>query len=369
MVADIAAVASRPVPPYEISDQPAKSVEHSGDVMSALIKLPAAELEALIARALVRANTAPANAASVAHALTLAEIDGQKGHGLWRVSSYAGQSRSGKVVGHAVPVATRPRTASILVDARRGFAFPALDVAVAELAKLAPQTGIAAASLTRSHHAGALGQPVERLAERGLVALAFANTPSAMTAWGGRKGVFGTNPLAFAAPRRDAPPLVIDLALAKVARARIASAAEKGQSIPEGWAVDENGQPTTDAKAAMRGTSLPIGDAKGAALALMVEVLAAALAGAHLASEASSFLDAKGPPTDVGQLLIAIDPAGFAGADAFAEKFGALAGMIEDDKPARLPGTRRLALRETAAREGVSVDAGILAEVQRLAAG
>lgn len=337
--------------------------------MSQTRTLPVAELEVLIARALVAADTAPANAASVARALTQAEVDGQKGHGLWRVPSYAGQSLSGKVDGHALPLATHPRSASVLVDARRGFAFPALDLAVAELTRITPSTGIAAASLTRSHHAGALGQPVERLAEQGFVAMAFANTPSAMTAWGGRKGVFGTNPLAFGAPRRGTAPLVIDLALAKVARARIANAAEKGEPIPEGWAVDEAGRPTTDAKAAMRGYSLPIGDAKGAALALMVEVLAAALAGAHLASEASSFLDAKGPPTDVGQLLIAIDPAGFAGADAFADKLGLLAHMIEDDAPARLPGTRRLELRAAAARHGVTVDARVLGEVEKLAGG
>ena len=189
-----------------------------------------------------------------------------------------------------------------------------------------------------------------------------------MTAWGGRKGVFGTNPVAFAAPRRSTDPLVIDLALAKVARARIANAAEKGESIPEGWAVDENGVPTTDAKAAMRGFSLPIGDAKGAALALMVEVLATALAGALTAAETTSFLDPKGASSDVGQLLIVLDPGGFAGADVFAERISALTAMIESDPPARLPGTRRLALREAAKTAGVMVDAKVLAEVERLAA-
>lgn len=337
--------------------------------MSQSRTLAAAELEALVARALVAADTSPANAASVARALTAAEIDGQKGHGIWRVSSYAGQSRSGKIKGHAVPVARRVKSATLLVDAAQGFAYPAFDLAIAELSRLARETGVAAASITRSTHAGALGLQVERLAEVGLVAIAFANTPSAMTAWGGRKGVFGTNPVAFAAPRRGSAPLVIDLALSKVARARIAGAAEKGEPIPEGWAVDENGRPTTDARAAMRGYSLPIGDAKGAALALMVEILAAALAGALTAAETTSFLDANGASSDVGQLLITLDPAGFAGADVFAERIGALTGMIEDDPPARLPGTRRLLLRQQARRDGVSVDAKVLAEVERLAQG
>jgi (2R)-3-sulfolactate dehydrogenase (NADP+) len=326
------------------------------------------DLEALVTRAIEAAGTSPANALSVARALTAAEVDGQKGHGIWRVPSYAGQARSGKIKGFAVPAATRVRGASLLIDAGQGFAFPALDLAVEELARLAPQTGIAAAAVTRSSHAGALGLTVERLADRGLVAMAFANTPSAMTAWGGRKGVFGTNPIGFAAPRRGAPSLVIDLALSKVARARIAGAAEKDEPIPEGWAVDENGQPTTDAKAAMRGFSLPIGDAKGAALAFMIEILATAFAGALTAAETTSFLDSQGHSSDVGQLLIVLDPAGFAGAEVFAERLETLAGMIETDPPARLPGTRRLALREKARRDGVAVDVKVLAEAERLAA-
>lgn len=337
--------------------------------MNATRMIAAGELEALVTRALVSNNTSAANAASVARALTAAEIDGQKGHGIWRVPGYVAQVLSGKINGHATPKATRKRRASVLIDAGQGFAYPALDLAVAELTALVAETGIAAASLTRSSHAGALGRQVERLAERGLVAMMFANTPSAMTAWGGSKGVFGTNPLAFAAPQHGTDPLVIDLALAKVARARIVNAAEKGEAIPTGWAVDERGEPTTDARAALRGHLLPIGDAKGSALALMVEILAAALAGALFAAETTSFLDAKGPSPDVGQLLIAIDPQGFAGSDVFADRLATLTAMIESDAPARLPGTRRLALRESARHGGVNVDAKLLATVEQLAAG
>jgi (2R)-3-sulfolactate dehydrogenase (NADP+) len=335
--------------------------------MSDTRKLAIEALTDLAARALAAAGASAANAASVSRALVAAEIDGQKGHGLWRVPSYAAQVTAGKIDGQAVPQATHVRRASVMIDAGRGFAYPAFDLAIAELGRLVPETGIAAASLTRSSHAGALGLHVERLAGMGFVGLAFANSPSAMTAWGGRRGVFGTNPLAFAAPRRGSDPIVVDLALSKVARARIVGAAERGEPIPEGWAVDEHGRATTDAKAALRGHLLPIGDAKGAALSLVVEILVTALAGALTASETSSFLDAKGPPNDVGQLLIAIDPAGFAGADVFAERLGTLAAMIEADAPARLPGTRRLALRQAARREGVAVDAKVLAEVERLA--
>ena len=179
--------------------------------------------------------------------------------------------------------------------------------------------------------------------------------------------MFGTNPLAFAAPQRNKPPIVVDLALSQVARGKILTAAQKGEPIPAGWAVDEHGNPTTDAKVALKGALQPIGGAKGAALALMVEVLAVVLTGARLSSEASSFFDAEGPPPAVGQLLIAIDPDAFAGREAFMDRIGVLASAIEGDTGARLPGSRRLAAREKAQREGVTVDAQLLAEVRALA--
>jgi (2R)-3-sulfolactate dehydrogenase (NADP+) len=326
-----------------------------------------ADLEALIARALEASNTSAANAASVARALAQAEVDGQKGHGLSRVPSYAAQARAGKVDGHATPKLTRTRTATLMVDVANGFAYPALDLAIDELPAIAAETGIAAAGFVRSHHFGVAGRHVERLAEKGLVALTVSNTPQAMAAWGGKRAVFGTNPIAFAAPRRDAPPLVIDMALSEVARGKIVTAAQKGEPIPLGWAVDKNGQPTTDAKAALSGTLVPAGGAKGAALALMVETLAVALTGANFAFEASSFLDAEGPPPGAGQLLIAIDPAGFAGAEGFADRLAVLADAIAGDEGARLPGSRRIALRSKAATAGVAVDAKLLAEVQALA--
>jgi (2R)-3-sulfolactate dehydrogenase (NADP+) len=328
-----------------------------------------ADLEALITRAMVACSTSAANARSVARALAQAEIDGQKGHGLSRVPSYGAQARSGKVDGHAVPEARQTRPGSLMVDARHGFAFPAFDLAVVRLPAMARANGIAAAGFTRSHHFGVAGRHVERLAEAGLVALAFGNTPKAMAPWGGRQPLYGTNPIAFAAPHGGGPPIIVDMALSQVARGKILTAAQKGEAIPEGWAVDETGKPTTDAAAALKGALQPIGGAKGAALALMVEVLAVALTGAKFGFEASSFFDAAGPPPGVGQFLIAIDPAAFGGTDGFADRMATLAAMIEGNGDARLPGSRRIALREKAERDGVAVDMKLLAEVGALARG
>jgi (2R)-3-sulfolactate dehydrogenase (NADP+) len=332
-------------------------------------RIPVADLEALVVQALEASNIRKANAASVARALTQAEIDGQSGHGLSRVATYSAQAKSGKVNGHATPVLKHNRPGSMMIDVKGGFAYPAFDLAIAELPKLATANGIAAAGFVHSHHVGVVGRHVERLAEAGLVALAFSNTPHAMASWGGKRSIFGTNPIGFAAPQRSEPPIVVDLALSHVARGKIMTAAQKGQPIPEGWAVDENGKPTTDAKAALKGTLIPLGGAKGSALALMVEVLAVALTGANFGAEASSFLDAEGPAPGVGQLLIVIDPGAFSGRDVFLERIGALAGMIGDDDGARLPGTRRLALREAAKHGGIDVDDAVLERLRVQAKG
>ena len=334
--------------------------------MSTTVIAPA-DLETLIAAALCACNTSEVNARSVARALAQAEIDGQKGHGLSRVTSYGAQAKAGKVDGHAVPDVRQTRPGSLMVDCRHGFAFPAFDLVIERLPALAAANGIAAAGFTRSHHFGVAGRHVERLAEAGLVALAFGNTPQAMAPWGGKRPLFGTNPVAFAAPLPSQAPIVIDMALSQVARGKILNAAQKGEAIPQGWAVDEDGNATTDAKAALQGALQPIGGAKGAALAMMVEVLAVALTGSQFGFEASSFFDAEGPPPAVGQFLIAVDPGAFGGAEVFGARMAALAGMIEGNGDARLPGARRLALRETAQREGVSVDSKLLAEVRALA--
>lgn len=326
------------------------------------------DLERLVAAALVSAGTSTPNAASVAQALVSAEIDGQKGHGLSRVASYAAQVRAGKVDGRAVPTSERTRPATLAIDAAHGFAYPALDLAVSQLPVVAREAGLAAAGIRRSHHAGALGLVAERLADAGLATLMFANTPSAMAPYGGKRALFGTNPIAFAAPRRDGPPIVIDLALSEVARGKILAAAQKGEAIPVGWAIDQDGRPTTDAKAALAGTLLPSGGPKGAALALMVELLAAAVTGAQFASEASAFLDDKGPPPATGQLIIAIDGGALGAGGALLDRVAVLANAIEAEAGARLPGGRRHGLRDEVRRTGLRVEPRVIKEIEALAA-
>lgn len=320
--------------------------------MSVTLALSAAHDLAL--RVLITAGTLPANAEAVALALVAAEADGLASHGLSRLPAYADQVRAGKVDGSAVPEIRRTAPSAVMVDARDGFAFPAIAAGLASARLVAHEAGVVGIGVTNSHHFGAAGYHVEKPAADGLLALAFGNSPAGIAAWGGRRAVFGTNPIAFACPRAGHAPLVIDLSLSKVARGKIMLAAQKGEPIPEGWALDADGRPTTDPKAAMTGTMLPIGDAKGYALVLMVEILAAALTGARFGYEASSFFDAKGPPPRVGQFFVLLDPKRFAG-DGFAERVETLCTTILAEAGTRLPGDRRLKLRAKAAKDGLII--------------
>lgn len=328
------------------------------------VRLPVEAAKELVVRTLGRCDTAEENAARVAEALVGAELVGQAGHGLRRLPSYGAQALSGKVDGHAVPEAQAVRPGLLAVDAGFGFAYPAIALAMEALPGMAREQGIAAAGIRRSHHAGVTGLFVEALARQGFVALMLVNTPAAIAPWGGRRGLYGTNPIAFAAPVPEAEPVVIDLSLSRVARGRIMAAAQKGETIPEGWAFDADGGPITDPKAALAGTMAPMGDAKGAALALMVELLAAGITGANYGFEASSFFDAERPAPGTGQFLMALDPEALqAGA---LERIGVLAAAVEGEPEARLPGRRRQELRAEVAAEGIPLDAALAAEIDAL---
>lgn len=341
----------------------------------------------LVVATLMRCRTSRPNAEAVARALVAAEQVGQAGHGLRRLPSYAAQALVGKVDGHASPAGQQGRPGTLTVDARGGFAYPAIDLAVDWLIRAAPRQGIAVAGITRSHHCGVAGVTVERLADAGLVALMFANTPAAMAPWGGRTALFGTNPIAFAAPRPNGrPAVVVDVSLSKVARGKIMAAGQRGEPIPEGWALDDEGRPTTDPQAALSGTMIPMGDAKGTALALMVELLAAGLVGAHFGHEASSFLSADGAPPGVGQLILAISPGAFGGmgqghigalvaaleqssegqeasGSVALSRIDDLARAIEAQLGARLPGARRDDLRKQTAKAGIQIDDDLMAQI------
>tara|TARA_B100000953_G_scaffold104591_1_gene85708 strand:+ start:798 stop:1805 length:1008 start_codon:yes stop_codon:yes gene_type:complete len=313
--------------------------------MKKTLKLSEEEAWDLAFNALTKSNTSDSNAKEVADALINAEFDGQSGHGLSRIPSYVEQLISGKVAGNVSPSILGINGGVIRIDANHGFAFPAISLAISEITNACKKYGIAAASISRSHHFGQAGRHVEKLAERGLIGLMFGNTPKAIPPWGGSKALFGTNPIAFSSPREDAAPLVVDLSLSKVARGKVMVANQQNEKIPVGWAIDDEGKPTTDPKKALAGAMLPIGDAKGSALALMVEILAAGLTGSNFGFEASSFLNAEGDSPGVGQLIIAIDPSFFSD-KGFGGRTETIINAILEQPSTRLPGDKRLEKRK-----------------------
>jgi (2R)-3-sulfolactate dehydrogenase (NADP+) len=317
--------------------------------------------------ALQRAETRPDQARSLARAVAAAEMDGIRSHGLVYVPIYCEHVQCGKVNGTAVPTVEVTGTAAVTVDAANGFAHPAIDAGFAKLLPLARQHGIAAVSVRNSYNCGVLGYHVERLAAEGLVGLGFTNAPASIAPVGGARKVIGTNPFALAAPDGDGgAAFVLDQSASVVAKSEITLHAREGKPIPEGWAYDGDGNPTTDPEAALQGTMAPAGGYKGFGTGLMVELFAAVLAGATLGKDASPFAGTAGGPPATGQFFIAIDPASFSGA-GFASRMTELASAITDQPGARLPGQRRLEnRRRNLAAGGVEVDDALIGRIQAI---
>ena len=324
------------------------------------------DAQSLVQDALAASGANLHAASATASALVAAEADGQKGHGLARVPSYAGQVKSGKVNGGADPRVISEAPSGVVIDADFGFAYPAINLAIEELPARTRNTGIAAAAIQRSHHFGQAGAHAERLAEKGFIALVFGNSPKGIAFWGAAEPSMGTNPIAFSAPLPEGPPMVIDLAMSVAARGKIIAAQKNGETIPEGWAFDQTGEPTTDPDAALAGSMAPMGGAKGAALALMIEVLAAALTGSQFGFEASSLFSSEGEPPHLGQMILAIDPTFFSGG-AYLGRMGILLAAIEDAEGARLPGSGRLGKRAQARETGLPIPASLYDEICTIA--
>ena len=325
-------------------------------------------LHDLASGALLRAGANPAMAAATARALVYADARGLASHGVSRVPQYATHLVNGRADGTAEPQVLRARGGAVLVDARCGLAFPACALAVDEAIRRAREFGVAFAGVTNSHHFGAAAYHLEPVGAAGLVGLAMGNSPAAMAAAGGRRSLFGTNPIAAVFPRGAAAPLLIDLSLSEVARGKLMVAAKEGRSIPLGWALDRDGRPTTDPKAGLEGSMLPLGGAKGAMLALVVELLVTALTGAAMGFEASSFFVDEGNRPRIGQAFLVIDPEALAGRETYLARIEALIAEMSSDPGVRLPGDRRRALVAKAAESGVDVPEALLAQLRQLAA-
>lgn len=305
---------------------------------------------------LMEAGASEANAASVARSTWRAERDGIRSHGLMYVPIYAEHVSCGKVVGDAVPAVSHPKPGSVSVDAKNGFAHPAIDAGWQDFTDAARTNGVATLTLHNSYNCGILGHHAERLAEEGLLGLCFTHAPASVAPVGGKKPVVGTNPFALATPDgKGGASMVIDQSISVVAKSEIVLRNKNGEAIEEGWAFGPDGEPTTDAAVALKGTMAPSGGYKGVGLGLTVEVLASCLAGAVLSTQASPFAGTAGGPPSTGQCFIAFDPAAFAG-EAFFSQVETLLDNIRDQDGARVPGDRRKTNRMTTEAQGVVVN-------------
>ena len=317
-----------------------------------------------------RAGAHAAMARAAARHLVAAEEHGLPTHGMSRVPFYCSMLKSGRADGRAYPAAKADCGAVILIDNADGLPYESCAWAITEVISRARRNGIGFAGVTNSAHVGVLGIHLQEVAKAGLVGVAFTNSPAAIPPWGGRKALFGTNPVAFAFPRKGTEPIIVDLALTTVVRGKIMLAMQKGEKIPEGWALDRNGKPTTDPKEAIeRGSLFPIGGAKGAMLALAFELVCAALTGSAIGAEADSFFSEQGNKPRIGQAFLAIDPGALAGRDRYFERVETVVLTMLADEGVRLPGSKRFASVKRAAERGIEVADDLLAKIERLAHG
>lgn len=335
--------------------------------MTETITLSLDDIRSLTTAALLASGADQANADAIADVVTRAERDGCASHGVFRVPGYCAALKAGACKGDAKPTVERVAPGVVVVDGDGGFAPLPMATGRPELAEAALEQGIASMAIRNSAHFAALWPDVEPLADEGLLAMSFVNSRAFVAPAGGTKRLYGTNPMSFACPRSGGKPAMVwDQASSAAARGEIMLAARDGHSVPEGFGLGPDGEPTTDPDQVLKGVQLAFGGYKGAAIAMMVEILAAGLSGGQFSFEAEKEYAGHGGPSHAGHLVIALNPAAF-GADTFLDRVETLFGMILEDGAARLPGDRRLVNRARIPTEGAALPKPLVAEVRGLA--
>ena len=329
-----------------------------------------AEVEDLTRRALAGSGAHGAQLEIATQSVVDAECDGIRTVGLGYLPLYCGHLQVGKINRDAQPAHSQLAPSALRSLADSGFAHAAYVEAEDDFYALARQQGIAALSIVDSYSAGVVGWFMQRVAGAGLIGLGFANSPSAVAPAPGARPFFGTNPMAFAVPRKDRAPIIADMATSQVALVTIKQAAAEGRPIPLGWGYDRDGNDTTDAAAVIDGGALaPTGGYKGMLLGLLVDLLAGVLSGPNCSFEAPVFKDNTGGEPKVGQFFIAISPAAFTpqGDAAYGERLEAMLGALAAEPGVRLPGARRHEFRRRAEAEGVSVPLELIERLEAFA--
>ena len=320
---------------------------------------PISQITTLSAQALERHGAAPWVGASVADAIGEAEATGNKICGLYYLESYCLQLKSGRVDGQAEPVVTCPRPGTVRADAANGFAQAAFLRALPEAVRAAQENGTAMLAVGRAHTCTSLGYFTRQIAQAGLIGLGMTNATPVVAPPGGTKRVIGTNPIAFSVPDgAGGVAMQFDQSTTAVAFGKITMARAAGKSIPEGWAVDKEGRPTTDPAAAMEGSLVSTGGYKGWGFGLMAEILTAGLTGGLASRDVAPLKAPDGAPHDLGQIYLLIDPGV---SDAFGARLARIMEGVAENEGARMPGQGKVLATE------VDVEGAVWAQLQSLA--
>ena len=326
--------------------------------------ITAEALHNLLVLVLETVGFSPANAAALARQTVLAEALGQSSVGVAHVFDFIEGLAAGRIDGNAVPEITKPAPSMIVVDGKGGLPQTGFDLACDDLIATTRKLGACLFLQRNATLCGSLGTFPLRIAEAGLVSFAATNGSPLVAGSGSAEPVFCTNPMAFAAPQKDGPPLLIDQSSSATAYVNIRRAAELGEAIPAGWAIDREGQPTTDPKAALEGTMLAFGGARGANIALMVEVLAGGLTGANWSLDAPSFIEGDQCP-GTGLLVLAIDPTPVEA--SFAGRLASQIKRLSQDFGVHIPGLSKAKARRQAASLGLDIGDALIARLEALA--
>ncbi|MFC3076199.1 Ldh family oxidoreductase [Shinella pollutisoli] len=307
-------------------------------------------------------------AGALARVIVAGERDACKSHGVYRIEGALRTVKAGKVKPDAIPeLSADDGSAIVKVDARGGFANPAFELGVPALAERARRLGLAALVINDCTHFSALWPEVEALTEQGLAALVMCPSYATVAPTGGNKPLLGTNPFAFGWPRKGTSPYVFDFATSVAARGEIELHRRAGKKLPEGWAIDADGNPTTDPEAALAGAMLPFGGHKGSAIGTMIELLAGIMIGDLTSPEVLDYLGTTTLAPFHGELILAFSPEAFAKGrpgDPFARAETLFQTIV--GQGARLPSQRRFAARAKSEREGIVLTATETEQLDRL---
>ena len=320
---------------------------------------------------LVRLGVPEEGAAFVADSLVRANLEGSDSHGISRLGIYVRRLEEGRI--SARPEIRIERSGSVLrVDGDNGLGQVVSRRSLKEAVPVARETGIAGVGVRNSNHFGTAAYYCQMVCREGMALIATTNTPPGIAPWGGKKAYFGTNPIAFGFPTKEGPPVIVDMSSSVVARGKIILADKEGTEIPEGWAIDEEGKETTDPASALKGAMLPLGGAKGYALALAVEMMSGVLSGSSFGPHVGSIYTDGDPPSNVGHSFILLDVSRWLPAEDYYARVDQLLAEVKAVPPAGetevlYPGERRYRTFLENSERGITLPLAVREELEMLA--